>query len=90
MKLKLPSTKAVAIVLRDLNDNVEGACEVRLRVWFGGAWVVRHGDKFQEVNRDGYCGTSHIPGVVNGKSVKFNSIGVASDLLSQIKEGRTL
>jgi hypothetical protein len=86
MARKFPSIKDVAAELRELNENVEGECDVRLQVYEGGKWCIRYGDSSYDQDHRGAFGASCIPGVVNGKAVRFNSEVIAKDLLRQVRE----
>lgn len=84
--MKLPSIKAVAAELRDINMNVEGECDVRLHIWPDGGWAVHYGDASYDQDHRGYWGASSVPGVVKGRVRRFDSMAIARDLLDQVRE----
>lgn len=84
--MRFPSIKNVAKELRLINANVENECDVRLQVYDDGKWVVRSGDASYDTDHNGYWGASCIPGVVNGKVMRFNSKNVASELIALARE----
>ena len=84
--MRFPSIKDVARDLRLINANVENECDVRLQVYDDGTWAIRYGLSDYDTDHHGYWGASSIPGVVNGKVIRFNSVGIAADLICQAKE----
>lgn len=92
--MRFPSIKDVARELRLINASVESLsfedeCEVRLQIYEDGKWIIRYGCPSYDTDHHGYWGASYIPGVVNGKVVRFNSYEVARDLLSQAREDKS-
>lgn len=88
---KFPSIHDLALALRDLNDNVEGECDVRLQVYPEGGWRLRYGDASYDQDHSGYWGASSIPGykASQGYSNRFTqekSKSIARDLIEQAKE----
>lgn len=98
--MRFPSIKDVAAGLRDINANVEAyahfnrvteyteydGVDVRLCVWADGQWCMRSGLVDYDQSHSDYCGASSVPGVINGRTVRFNSREVARDLIDQCKE----
>jgi hypothetical protein len=84
--MRFPSIVNVARALRGISDNVEGDCDVRLQVYEDGEWAVRWGASDYDQDHRGFWGASSVPGIVNGKSVRFSARAVARDLLEQAKE----
>lgn len=84
--MRFPSIKDVAAVLRNLNANVEGECDVRLHVWPDGQWAVRWGLSDYDQSHAPMCGASSIPGVNNGRPSRFDSRAIARDLIEQCRD----
>ena len=91
-KIKLPSIVDVAYELRLINTNVDigedpdESCEVRLQVYENGNWVVHYGDPQYDTDHHGFWGASSVPGYFSGHTRRFNSMDVARDLLSQVRD----
>jgi hypothetical protein len=86
-----PSIAAVAQRLREISENVEGECDVRLQVYPGGntgimSWTVRFGPSDYDQDHTGFWGASAVPGVYNGKPKRFGSRDVARDLIEQARD----
>lgn len=93
--MRFPSIKDVANELRGINANIEGECDIRLQVYpvteyvraqKHYAWTIKWGDPSYDTDHRGYWGSGSIPGVVNGVVKRFNSYGLARELLDQAKE----
>ncbi len=84
--MRFPSIKDVAAALRDINANVEDECDVRLCVWDDGQWCVRWGLVDYDQSHSNYCGASCVPGVINGRTTRFQSRIIAKDLLEQCRD----
>lgn len=84
--MRFPSIRTVASELQSINRNVEGECDVRLCVWDDGTWTVRYGLVDYDPSHSNYCGASCVPGVVGGKITRFDSYGLARELLDQCQE----
>ena len=83
-----PSVAAVAEELRGVNANVEGECDVRLQVHDGEplSWRIRYGDASYDQDHRGSWGAGSVPGVVRGRTSRFDSVALAKDLLEQAKD----
>lgn len=85
--LKWPAIAAVAEYLRGVNARVDGDCDVRLQVYDdGGTWAVRYGSSDYDQDHRGYWGASSVP----GRGKRFDSKGIARDLIEQCKEAKAL
>lgn len=84
---RFPCIQNVAHDLREISQNVDGECDVRLQVYPGKeGWVIRVGDSQYDHDHTGFWGASSVPGVNKGRPTRFNSTDVTRDLIEQAKD----